>query len=110
MPLFTNVLIVFKIEYDFIDQNQYTIFTLLFGWELYLMATLSPISSITSRALSSISLVWDAETQNLTLPVVREVAGNAAPTVPMPFLIAKRTTALNQIESNQINQFYIQLF
>jgi hypothetical protein len=28
----------------------------------------------------------------------------------MPFLIAKRTTALNQIESNQINQFYIQLF
>ncbi len=58
------------------------------------MATRSPISSITASALSNISLVCDAETQNLTLPVVNEVAGKAAPTVPIPLVIAVRTTAL----------------
>lgn len=63
------------------------------------MATLSPISFITCNALSSISFVCDAETQNLTLPVVNDVAGKAAPTVPIPFLNARRTTAL-QIEIN----------
>lgn len=46
------------------------------------------------KASSNICLVCAAETQNLTRPVVRDVAGNPAPTAATPFLKAKRIKPL----------------
>lgn len=52
-------------------------------WREYLICNKSPTSSISFNAVSSISLVWDADRQNLALDSMMGVAGNPTTTTPM---------------------------